>query len=296
MAEVPNYVENLIVHAPRESRFMQDGNLRYENFDTVKKSQHDESDIGPISVTDFVDGSSFLDRLSPNHHETVSALDRLFDDQESIQVDPTLTQHPIRLPSLSSSPVPTKRKATSRANMLSRGGACEFCKRRKLKCTAEVPSCTACSRAGRDCVYSQIKQRSRVRVLEDRLVELEKRLDPPNGTVELDNRQEAHISPPTTTDDLMPLAGVDNETSDFERYYGITLGAGFTLPSLDNISLDNRLEPDLMTLADAAASDTRQSDTNGWPWEGMSTEAIASEIVKAVEGGKGVGEKIVGHL
>ena len=71
-----------------------------------------------------------------------------------------------------------KRKGSSRANMLTRGGACEFCKRRKLKCSAELPSCSACSRTGRECVYSQKRQKSRVKTLEDRLWELEKRLDP----------------------------------------------------------------------------------------------------------------------
>jgi hypothetical protein len=69
-----------------------------------------------------------------------------------------------------------KRKATSRINMLARGGACEFCKRRKLKCSAEEPSCAQCRKMGKECVYSQVKQRSRVRVLEDRLAELEKRM------------------------------------------------------------------------------------------------------------------------
>ena len=282
--------------APRGPRSMQDSNILYENLSAVKKGEDDDNDLGPSVVTDFVDGPSFLDRLSPSHNDTVSALDRLFGDQEGIQVDPILTNNPMQTPSGSSSPVPTKRKATSRANMLSRGGACEFCKRRKLKCTAEMPSCTACSRAGIDCVYSQKKQRSRIRVLEDRLVELEKRLEPSNGLVELQNGQGLYISPATTTGDLVPSAGTPCETSDFEKYYGITLGAGFTLSSLDDSSADNRTEPDLMTLADAAAADRRQTDIHRWPWEGMTSEAIASEIVKAVEGDKGVGEKIVGHL
>ena len=70
-----------------------------------------------------------------------------------------------------------KRKATSRANMLPRGGACDFCKRRKLKCSAETPSCAVCLRSGRECVYSQKKQRSKVKMLEDRLLELERKLD-----------------------------------------------------------------------------------------------------------------------
>lgn len=74
-----------------------------------------------------------------------------------------------------------KRKATSRANMLARGGACEFCKRRKLKCSAEEPSCAQCLKMRKECVYSQVKQRSRVRVLEDRLAELEKRLTAPEA-------------------------------------------------------------------------------------------------------------------
>jgi hypothetical protein len=56
-------------------------------------------------------------------------------------------------------------------------------------------------------------------------------------------------------------------------------GLPFTLP-----------EPDLMTLADAAAG------AGDYPWNELPVETVANEIVKAVEGGKGLGEKIVQHL
>ncbi|WVN88083.1 uncharacterized protein L203_103282 [Cryptococcus depauperatus CBS 7841] len=77
-----------------------------------------------------------------------------------------------------------KRKATSRANMLARGGACDFCKRRKLKCSAETPTCANCVKASRECVYSQKRQRSRVKVLEDRLQELERKLAAQQNLIE----------------------------------------------------------------------------------------------------------------
>ena len=109
-------------------------------------------------------------------------------DSSSFSINPT--HEPIPSPAVetaspsSSTPTSTdkpKRKATSRANMLTRGGACEFCKRRKLKCSAEVPACAMCAKMGKECVYSQVKQRSRVRVLEDRLAELERRMSAPEA-------------------------------------------------------------------------------------------------------------------
>jgi hypothetical protein len=226
-------------------------------------------------------------------------------------------------------PVPSKRKATSRANMLARGGACEFCKRRKLKCSAEVPTCGACLRAGRECVYSQKKQRSRVRVLEDRLVELEKRLEkgessgPSASSVEqgsagvpsgpsTGNSGVAALatgassggswaSPLMTIDSPMNMLGSRDSAGGFTNIpsdMGFTLSA-FDLPLGLGTGTDKRAEPDLMTLADAAAADLRSAPVPAaerYEWEEMTPEQIAGEIVKAIEGGKGIGEKIIVHL
>lgn len=69
-----------------------------------------------------------------------------------------------------------RRTGSSRSKMLHRGGACDSCKRRKAKCTAETPACSSCLKSGRECVYSQPKQGDRLRTVEARLAELEERL------------------------------------------------------------------------------------------------------------------------
>lgn len=169
-------------------------------------------------------------------------------------------------------PQRTKRAGTSRLNMLMRGGACEFCKRRKLKCTAEQPSCLACRRADRECVYSQTKQRSRVKILEDKVAELESQL------AERQDHQTYH--PPVAVIPELVLG----------------LGDEMILAEAETLTpgMAKRAEPDLMTLADAAAADTAVERP---PWEGMDPQSIASEMVKAVcENSKGVGEKICAHL
>ncbi|WWC89543.1 uncharacterized protein L201_004467 [Kwoniella dendrophila CBS 6074] len=206
---------------------------------------------------------------------------------------------------------PKKRKATSRANMLARGGACEFCKKRKLKCSAELPSCSNCLRTGKECIYSQKKQRSRVRILEDRLQELEKRLDkskdddsdtPLNiyndnthgneilvGEHNVTNANQGQLENINTTSTTIPNEMYDS--SDFPTLSTFDLGS-----TPIDLSLQN--EPDLMTLADAAAGD---SSIETELWEGLSPEVVVNEILKAISGGnhnngKSVGEKIVSHL
>jgi hypothetical protein len=166
-----------------------------------------------------------------------------------------------------------KRKATSRANMLVRGGACDFCKKRRIKCSAEEPSCAACVRAGKDCVYMQKKQKSRVKVLQDRLAELESRLGP---------KLEVQAQDATTT-----VAGLDRTKSGDGHGHG--QGNAMQTPAGGKVLVD----PDLMTLADAAAGN---SAGVGGRWEKLSPEVIGKEIIQAVEGVKGVGEKIVSHL
>lgn len=210
-----------------------------------------------------------------------------------------------------------KRKATSRANMLARGGACDYCKKRKLKCSAELPRCAACARADRECVYNQKQQKSRVRILEDRLAELEKKLSnerggegeeaavPQVGVMESypdsvyaainasavgvgsGSGSGTFISPMTHAGD-----GDDGFTySDVGLTSGMDLG--FSLDYMGGGSgKDMEVEPDLMTLADAATHDRIQAGGK-YPWDGMTADRIVSEILAVVGGGKGVGEKIV---
>jgi hypothetical protein len=196
-----------------------------------------------------------------------------------------------------------RRAGTSRINMLARGAACEFCKRRKLKCSAEYPVCAACKKGGKTCVYSQKKVRSKVRQLEDRLAELEKKLDDPTISAEMTPAPTPF--PVTGLGDTGANSGLVGmvETNPpglefWERCAGVsdsTAETGFTFNAdLADWGLDQSLETTLMTLADAAASDVVPATS--FVWEGMEEVEIASEIVKAVEGGKGVGEKIVGHL
>lgn len=293
--------------------------------------------------------SSFFDAIRTNEEErdeqegrtaqddadTQNALKQLFNpvtdtDEDGLQLDPTLAseieaqhqhQHhgqPLEVGS-AESPVesgtgaPAKRKATSRADMLARGGACDFCKRRKLKCSAELPSCAACRRSGRDCVYSQKKQRSKVKLLEDRLVELERRLgqQPHNPTgvppapdlIESAAHHQEHQQHSDGAEDGGAAAAfadsVDTTILETPSYhYGVPhINSTFHLPDYEvenmvqeaEVALPKDHEPDLMTLADAAAG--RDS-----AWEGMTPETIAKEIVHAVDGGKGVGEKIISHL
>ncbi|TXT03825.1 hypothetical protein VHUM_04346 [Vanrija humicola] len=182
--------------------------------------------------------------------------------------------------------------------MLARGGACEFCKRRKLRCSAEMPACASCRRTGRECVYSQKKQRSRVRVLEDKLADLERRLEkgsgpssgpasaesstgvgPPPPPPHFISPDSVHTATPPTGVDLFPL-GLDSASLAIQDL-------GFAAAST------KRAEPDLMTLADAAAI-----DTEGDPFQRLDPSTVATELVRAIiENQKGGwGEKIMAHL
>lgn len=240
-------------------------------------------------------------------------------NNEALAIDPSLSEHaphhnddsaddPSRPSSSGNANAPTKRKATSRAGMLARGGACEFCKRRKLKCSAELPACANCVKSGKECVYAQKKQRSRVKVLEDRLQELEKRLEqgqaPPGNGAGAAGAGAGEVASSAYT---ASSSGGGNELS-----FGQTLvhhvdpsllppseyEETFILHGFDNfadhIRKPEEQEPDLMTLADAAAADT-PAETND-PWAKMSPEEIAKEIIKVATGGKGEGERIISHL
>lgn len=243
-------------------------------------------------------------------------------NNEALAIDPSLSEHaphhdddsaddPSRPSSSGNANLLTKRKATSRAGMLARGGACEFCKRRKLKCSAELPACANCVKSGKECVYAQKKQRSRVKVLEDRLQELEKRLEqgqaPGSGSGGGVGVGAAGTGEVASSAYTSSSSGGGNELS-----FGQTLvhhvdpsllppseyEETFILQGFDNfadhIRKPEEQEPDLMTLADAAAADT-PAETND-PWAKMSPEEIAKEIIKVATGGKGEGERIVSHL
>lgn len=297
-----------------------------------------------------------------NDETTTSALQSLFNASNTVQTNPTTNegsntemsidpalQEPVPEPRVdnnaesqkneegrdsSAGPARVKKKATSRANMLTRGGACEFCKRRKLRCSAETPACSACIRAGKTCVYSQKKQKSRVRELEDRLAELEKKLDPSASVAEGSedvsprNRSEGGEQPteqpvqePTTMYDIesMNLDGTAamGDSTAYDLFFSSIQasatdgGFNFTPDSLfgrtENSGSGAKIpaEPDLMTLADAAAADGRAAATAKkaaeatvlpWEKEELSAETIGREIVFAAEGTKGTGEAIVKHL
>ena len=245
-----------------------------------------------LAETDNEDTQDVITRLFSGD------LDKGDEEQINIQLDPALADQSQRDES-SATPgqgsdngkTQKKRKGSSRINMLTRGGACEFCKRRKLKCTAELPSCSVCLRSGKECVYSQKKQKSRVRTLEDRLVELEKRLDQDKPQGSSSGPTADFVTPSTQPDVPMSFAAVDSNASttwmNGVDWSFLGLGDQTTLP-----------EPDLMTLADAAAADGTEAITTGsWPWDGLDEKTLATEIVKAVEGEKDImGERIIGHL
>jgi hypothetical protein len=260
---------------------------------------------------------SFFEEYQQQQHQqntqtdteaTENALNQLFNPvTDDIPLDPTLAstidaqqEQPERTsqdPEIGpeTSEAGTKRKASSRADMLARGGACDFCKRRKLKCSAEIPSCAACLRSGKECVYSQKRQRSRVKLLEDKLVELERRLGQHRPGV-----SENDGSLPPLDPDAAFTEQVDPNLLETPSYhYGVPhINSTFNLPEYDvdhtaaepESVVHKPAEPDLMTLADAAAG-------QDWPWEGMAPEAIARELIAAVEGTKGgLGDKMISHL
>ncbi|OCF60390.1 hypothetical protein L486_00023 [Kwoniella mangroviensis CBS 10435] len=251
--------------------------------DVVGQSQQDEKSQGNPP-----DADEYTPTLAS--HEVPNVVEKLpvptpptgtDNNDEPLDIDPSLQPQDddtgIGSVEGAGTSVPAKRKATSRANMLARGGACEYCKKRKLKCSAEVPSCSNCKKINKECVYSQKKQRSKIRVLEDRLQELEKRLDHPN-------------LPPSTPH---PITNTVETTIEGEG--GLSID---TFPTLSTFEID---EPDLMTLADAAAGD---ANVEFDAWEGLSPEIIVGEIIKAITSGrshddgegKSIGGKIVSHL
>ena len=56
---------------------------------------------------------------------------------------------------------------------LKRGDACLYCRKRRIRCSAEKPSCQHCTKLKRECVYDTGKPVSRVKQLEEKVAELE---------------------------------------------------------------------------------------------------------------------------
>jgi hypothetical protein len=67
------------------------------------------------------------------------------------------------------------RDADSGKVALKRGDACLYCRKRRIKCSAEKPSCSQCI-GKRECTYDNGKPVSRVRQLEDKVAQLESML------------------------------------------------------------------------------------------------------------------------
>lgn len=61
----------------------------------------------------------------------------------------------------------------SQKTTLKRGDACLYCRKRRIRCSADKPSCQHCTKLGRECVYDTGKPVSRVKQLEDKVAELE---------------------------------------------------------------------------------------------------------------------------
>nr|XP_018260194.1 uncharacterized protein I303_07111 [Kwoniella dejecticola CBS 10117]OBR82352.1 hypothetical protein I303_07111 [Kwoniella dejecticola CBS 10117] len=56
---------------------------------------------------------------------------------------------------------------------LKRGDACLYCRKRRIRCSAEKPTCSHCLKSGRECVYDSGKPVSRVKQLEEKVAQLE---------------------------------------------------------------------------------------------------------------------------
>ncbi|WWD17595.1 hypothetical protein CI109_102036 [Kwoniella shandongensis] len=89
---------------------------------------------------------------------------------------------------------------------LKKGDACQHCRVRRRKCSAEKPSCAQCRKLNRECVYDTGKPVSRVKQLEAKVGELQKVIDsisrPYSGSVSL-----PAPSSPTSQRNLTGLRG-----------------------------------------------------------------------------------------
>ncbi|WWC92908.1 uncharacterized protein L201_007870 [Kwoniella dendrophila CBS 6074] len=61
----------------------------------------------------------------------------------------------------------------SHAAPLKRGDACLYCRKRRIKCSADKPTCANCQKSNRECIYDSGKPVSRVKQLEEKVAQLE---------------------------------------------------------------------------------------------------------------------------
>lgn len=81
---------------------------------------------------------------------------------------------------------------------LKRGDACLYCRRRRIRCSATKPSCSNCA-GRRECVYDTGKPVSRVRMLEERVAELEGYLAAGLGTPASGGAMPQRVGTPSRT-------------------------------------------------------------------------------------------------
>ncbi|RPB28442.1 hypothetical protein L211DRAFT_833407 [Terfezia boudieri ATCC MYA-4762] len=136
--------------------------------------------------------------------------------------------------------------------------ACVVCRKRKLRCDGNKPSCGTCSRLGHECAYDEIRRKSGpkrgyVKALEARLAQVETLLKHQDAPHTLEYIHEAHYTT-TETDPHLYIANRENgplamqiahgrldSVSQHEKPHGLGVPGDYTMgntdPSLENISL-----------------------------------------------------------
>ncbi|OCF77881.1 hypothetical protein I204_01884 [Kwoniella mangroviensis CBS 8886] len=84
---------------------------------------------------------------------------------------------------------------------LKRGDACLYCRKRRIRCSADKPTCQHCLKSGRECVYDSGKPVSRVKQLEEKVAQLENLLKSSTGqgNSEDNGRRESNTSTASTS-------------------------------------------------------------------------------------------------
>ncbi|KIX95392.1 uncharacterized protein Z520_08909 [Fonsecaea multimorphosa CBS 102226] len=112
--------------------------------------------------------------------------------------------------------------------------ACILCRKRKLKCDSNKPSCGTCSRLNHHCEYSEERKKSGpkrgyVKLLEARLKQVENLLETRDATSELTTRPS---QPTTTADSFAPMPTLDIPDTLDTSMSGMMADNGFTDPTL----------------------------------------------------------------
>jgi hypothetical protein len=119
--------------------------------------------------------------------------------------------------------MPKEAEPSSREKVpLRRGDACLYCRKRRIKCSAEKPSCNHC-RGKRECSYDNGKPVSRVKQLEDKVAQLESMLQGAGGGA-TSRRPSEEESP---------------EGGDFTGLRGGNTNSGSTRPTTGSFDTDN---------------------------------------------------------